>query len=85
VLLTGLLPMACSACFVIEPRTAHSGRGPPILIINQENAPQASPLSNLVAGIFLIEVSSSQVTLSLCQVDINLTCTEGQGLFFTTI
>jgi hypothetical protein len=44
-LLTGLLPLACSACFLIEPKTtspdmAPPTMGPPTLITNQENAPQ---------------------------------------------
>jgi hypothetical protein len=31
VLLTGLLPMACSACFLIEPRTTSPGLAPPTM------------------------------------------------------
>jgi hypothetical protein len=31
VLLTGLLPMACSACFLIEPRATSSGMAPPTM------------------------------------------------------
>jgi hypothetical protein len=43
--LTGLLPLACSACFLIEPMTtsprmAPSTRGPLRLITNWENALQ---------------------------------------------
>jgi hypothetical protein len=40
VLLTGLLPLVCSACFLIKPRMApaqgatHNGLGPPSLITN---------------------------------------------------
>jgi hypothetical protein len=38
-LLTGVLPLACSACFLIEPRTTSPGMtpptmGPPLLITN---------------------------------------------------
>jgi hypothetical protein len=29
--LTGLLPLACSACFLIEPRTTSPGIGPPTM------------------------------------------------------
>jgi hypothetical protein len=44
-LLTGLLPLACSACFLIEPKTTSPGMvpptmGPPLLITNWENALQ---------------------------------------------
>jgi hypothetical protein len=44
-LLTGLLPLACSACFLIESRTTSPGMappkmGPPPLVINWENALQ---------------------------------------------
>jgi hypothetical protein len=44
-LLTGLLPLACSACFLTEPRTTSPGMapptvGPPTLITNWENALQ---------------------------------------------
>ena len=43
--LTGLLALACSACFLIEPKTTSPEmvpptRGPPHLITNGENAPQ---------------------------------------------
>jgi hypothetical protein len=43
--LTGLLPLACSACFLIEPKTTSSSmapptRGPPPLITNWENTLQ---------------------------------------------
>ena len=31
VLLTGLIPMACSACFLIEPRTTSPGMTPPTM------------------------------------------------------
>ena len=42
---TGLLSLACSACFLIEPKTTSPGmapptRGSPHLITNWENAPQ---------------------------------------------
>ena len=43
-LLTDLLPMACSACFLMVPRptspdgTTHNGLGPPPSITNEENA-----------------------------------------------
>jgi hypothetical protein len=30
-LLTDLLPMACSACFLIEPRTTNPGMAPPTM------------------------------------------------------
>jgi hypothetical protein len=44
-LLTGLLPLACSACSFIEPKTTSPGMkppkmGPPLLINNQENVLQ---------------------------------------------
>jgi hypothetical protein len=41
--LTGLLPLACSACFLIEPRTTSPGMAPPTpppLVTYWENALQ---------------------------------------------
>ena len=43
--LTGLLPLACSACCLIEPKSTSPKvvpptRGPPLLITNWENVPQ---------------------------------------------
>jgi hypothetical protein len=29
---TGLLPLACSACFLIEPRTTNPGMAPPTMV-----------------------------------------------------
>jgi hypothetical protein len=58
-LLTGLLPLACSACSLIEPKTTspemvRTTRGPSPLITNWENAPQlylmeAFPQLNLLS------------------------------------
>jgi hypothetical protein len=69
VLLTGLLPLACSACFLIEPKTTSPGRAPPTmgsspLITNWENAwPLISWRHFLKRGYFLCDNSS------LCPVD----------------
>ena len=45
ILLAGLLPMACSACFLLEPRipaqggTGHYGLDPPTSVMNHDNPP----------------------------------------------
>ena len=57
--LFALLLLACSACFLIEPKTTSSGMtpstvGPPPLITNWENAPQL--------GIFSTEAPFSVIT-----------------------
>ena len=54
VLLTGLLSMAYSACFLIEPQggTTHSNLDPPTSIIRGEDVPQARPQANLVGTFF---------------------------------
>ena len=59
-LLSGLLHMACSACFLIEPNdTTQHGLGPPTLITNWENALQAYQ-----GGISSTEALSSLMTLA---------------------
>ena len=57
----GLLPMACSACFLIEPRTISSGVAQP--------ATHQSPIEKMpfclqrsVRRIFSLEAPSSQIT-----------------------
>jgi hypothetical protein len=50
--LTGLLPLACSACSLIEPKTTSPGMVPPTrspspLINNWENAPQLDRMEAL--------------------------------------
>ena len=53
-LLTGLLPMACSACFLIEPRAISPG----MALIKK------LPYSWMLWNIFLIKVPSFQLTLA---------------------
>lgn len=61
ILLPSLLPMACSACCPVKPRTKcgtfHSWLGPPLLIFNQENGPhrhsQGSPKEEIPQWRFL--------------------------------
>ena len=55
VLLTGLLPLACSACFLIEPRTTSPGMAPstralPSLITNRENTLQLDLMEAFLQG-----------------------------------
>ena len=62
VLLTVLLPMACSACFLMPSRTTGPGVtpprriGPPISIINEENVPLVCPQANLVGAFSLLRL-----------------------------
>ena len=68
-LFTGLLPLACSACSLIEPKTTSPGMVPPArglssLITNWENAPQLD-LMEAFPHLKLL----SWVNSSLCQVD----------------
>jgi hypothetical protein len=54
-LLTGLLPLACSACFLIEPKTTSPGMAPPTmglpgLITNWENALQLDLMEAFLQG-----------------------------------
>jgi hypothetical protein len=80
-LLTGLLPMACSACFLLEPRTT----SPAMVPSTKGWALRHQSLRNYRAGlssarsygnIFSIEVSSLlSDDSSLCQVDIKLSST----------
>ena len=69
-LLTGLLPMACSASFLIEPRTTSPGMVPPMswalpyLSLTKKNALQAYLQSDLTEAFFSIEVPSSLMTLA---------------------
>ena len=61
--LTGLLPLACSACSLIEPKNTSPGmvpltRDPPRLITNWENAPQL----DLVEALPQLKLLSSVVT-----------------------
>lgn len=51
VLLAGLLSRACSACFLIQPRTLVQEW--PTSIINHENAPRGFPTGHSDGGIFL--------------------------------
>jgi hypothetical protein len=70
-LLTGLFPLACSACFLIEPRTTSQGMAPPTmgwalppwLLIEKMPYSWISWRYFLKGGSFLCENSS------LCQVD----------------
>ena len=69
-LLTGLFPVACSACFLIAPRTTCPGMKPPTggwsppqWNIHQENAPTDLPTKPANGRIFSFEVPSSQMTL----------------------
>ena len=52
VLLTGLLPIACSACFLIKPRSTCPMGAPPLWTgpsyTNEENVPQLCPQVNLL-------------------------------------
>lgn len=50
-LLVGLLSRACSACFLIQPRTLVQEW--PTSIINHENAPRGFPTGHSDGGIFL--------------------------------
>ena len=66
VLLTGLLLMVCSACFLIEPRatclgdgTSHSGLCPPISITNWEHHLTARSYGDIVS----INIPSFLITL----------------------
>jgi hypothetical protein len=63
-LLTGMLPLACSACSPIEPKTTSPRMAPPTmglspLITNWENALQLD----------LMEAFPSWISFQLCQVD----------------
>jgi hypothetical protein len=63
VLFTGLLPLACTACFLIEPKTTSVGMapptmGPPSLITNWENALQLDLMEAFPRGSFLCDNSS---------------------------
>ena len=69
-LLTGLLPLACSVCFLIEPKTTSPGMAPPtmgppplITIIEKMPYSQIAWRHFLKGGSFLYDNSS------LCQVD----------------
>jgi hypothetical protein len=81
-LLIGLLPLACSACSLIEPKTTNPGiapptLGPPTLITNWENAPQLD-LIEAFPQLKLVLCDNS----SLCHVDtqnqsVQMTCFQG--------
>ena len=68
-LLTGLLPLACSACFRIEPSATSPGMapptmGPPHLITNWENALQLDPMEAFPQGrIFFSVITPACVKL----------------------
>jgi len=62
-LLTGLLPMVCSACFLKESRTTHSGQGPPHQSLIKK-MPLRLAYSLTGWRYFIHEVSSSQMTLA---------------------
>jgi hypothetical protein len=70
-LLTGLLPLACSACFLVEPKTTSPGIAPPIMawalppwsLIEEMPYSWISWRNFLKGGSFLCDNSS------LCQVD----------------
>jgi hypothetical protein len=72
-LLSGLLPTACSACFLIAPRTTsqgwhhlHSELDPHKSIINQENAPQANLVGeNFLSRGFLFQNGSTQSQINI--------------------
>lgn len=61
-LLTDLLSIACSDCFLTDPRTTsprvHDPQlaGTPISVLNQENAPPDLLLSQSYGGIFSINI-----------------------------
>ena len=80
-----LLLTACSACFLIQPRTTSPEIALPTMvclspnppsIIHQENIQKIHPQANLMAATPLL--SSSQVA-SLCQVDKKTTSTVAEG------
>ena len=66
VLLIGLLPMACSACFVIEPRTTSPGMAPPTVVwvsaINHQSRKYS--IGQSFEGIFSIEGPFSKMSLA---------------------
>jgi hypothetical protein len=66
-LLIGLLPLACSACFLIEPRTNIPGMAPPTrsplpLITNWENAFSHGGISSTEAPFSVITPACVKVT-----------------------
>lgn len=66
-LLTGLLPMAHSACFLIEPAQdgpTYNRLGPPPPITKYKTMPYRFAYSPVLWGIFLIEIASFSVTLA---------------------
>ena len=72
VLLTGLLPLACSACFLINPRTTCSviasptvGWALPPTPISKKMPPQACLQANLMETFFSTKIPSSQISLHL--------------------
>jgi hypothetical protein len=78
VLLTGLLPMACSACFVIKPRTTSTGVAPPTMgwaLLNRWLI-EKMPYSFISRRHFLNRDSFLSDDTSLCQVDTKPASTE---------
>lgn len=73
-LLAGLLALACSACIHIPCRTTSPGATAPLrwALRNQtliKKMPTELPIGQPYKEIFAIKVPSSQICLSLCQVD----------------
>ena len=77
-LLTSLLPMVCSACFLIEPQTNFPVIAPPTMdwalptSITIIKCTIELPTGQSGGGIFSVEVPSSKMTPKLCKVDITL-------------
>jgi hypothetical protein len=71
VLLTGLLPLACSACFLIEPRTTSPGLAPPTMgwALPSWSLIKKTPYSCISWRHFLKGGSFLCGNSSLCQVD----------------
>jgi hypothetical protein len=68
-LLTGLLPLACSACLLIEPMTTSPGMAPlttdpPLLVTNWENALQLDLMEAFPQGRFLSVITPACAKLT---------------------
>lgn len=87
-LLTGLLLVACSACFLIEPRSTSPGMALPTIGRTLPHQSQIKKMPNKLTYSpvlwehFSAEAPSSLMT-SLCQVDIKLASTEANPNFLS--